>query len=176
MTTETVRVPTSDISVQWNRSAGSYNYALIDEYPTPNDMDYVTINANNKVDQLGFSSPGVPTGAEGITLKLFFRSKWQNYDNQELIPRLWVGGAYYEGAEVAEGAEDVWGEDLIEFAVNPATGTPWTVDDVNGSGAHPLQAIGYRLRRTLGVRIISQFNLRVLYEPPVVSGARSFII
>lgn len=49
------RVPNRDASVAWTPSAGSDNYALVDEVP-PNDADYNIANSDGLLDQLGLTT------------------------------------------------------------------------------------------------------------------------
>jgi hypothetical protein len=53
-----------------------------------------------------------------------------------------VGGTLYGITDTGADPTTSWAERSYAFTNNPATGAAWTVADVNGTGANPLQAFG----------------------------------
>lgn len=158
------RVPTGDVSVQWSRSAGANNFALVDDpIGSPDDDATYTYSSTGwDKDYFSFSTFGVPAGATITNIRIFARFRLSTaggVDHFRTI--LKVNGVTYYGYH-----DDAWFgvyRDLLwTWTNNPNTGSAWTVDDVNGIGARPLQAFGYECL-TLQTLLCTQIYVEVNY-------------
>jgi hypothetical protein len=137
------RVPTAD-----GDSNGSWDYAPcwddIDE-TTPNDSDYMTGTTDSGGYKLFTFTPfSVSSGTSIFNLTVYFRAKDGSGSGSynDIRPSLKVGGSYYHYTASSTDPGYNWTTYSYSFSTNPATGSPWTVDDINGTGAHPLQQFG----------------------------------
>ena len=139
------RLPISDSAVQWSRSAGTYNFALVDD-PIGNpddDATYTYASTGYYKDYFGFLVFNVPAGSEITNITL--RERFKLYTaggTSHMRGLIKVNGATYYSS-----AEDAWygayKDEVWTWTTNPNTGQSWTVDDVNGVGSNPLQTFGY---------------------------------
>lgn len=141
----TQRLPTSDISVQWDRSAGNDNFALVDDPVGSHDVDttYTQTATGGNKDLFGFTSFGVPAGGTVVNVKVIGYFKRIDAGGAEIIRTLVkVNDVVYNGTpwQLVTGA---YFEVSHTWSVNPATSLAWTVADANGVGVSPLQAFGY---------------------------------
>jgi hypothetical protein len=141
------RVPTNDILVQWTRSIGSYNYALVNDYfreYTPpddwiDDTKYNSTSDTGKEDRFGFPSWNIKSVRIDY-LQIIFRAKSSEVSDK-LNAFIRVGGTNYtQEVDINDSFTDYYG---CNWTTNPATGLPWTDDQINGIGSNALQAFGY---------------------------------
>lgn len=137
------RLPTGDSAVQW--SPGANNYLLVDDPIGSPDDDgtYTSTDVQTNKDLFSFASFVVPAGRTITNVKAFGRFKRIDAGGAEIIRVLMkVGGTIYVGTmtQLVVGA---YFDVTHTWTVNPKTGIAWTVADVNGVGANPLQAFGY---------------------------------
>jgi len=159
------RLPTGDVSAQWSRSAGDDNYALVDDPIGIPDEDatYTHSDVAWSKDYLSFATFGVPTGAVITNIAIHERFTLPGVGGTDHMRGiLKVNGTTYYSS-----SEDAWyGAYKTEtwvWATNPNTGLPWTVDDVNGIGIHPLQSFGYECLTTSELRC-TQVYIEVNYK------------
>lgn len=125
-----VLIPNADISVQLARSAGSFNYALVDEYPTPDDI--ATWVRNVTVQAWRTDRYGVPNQSLSGTInsvRLYYRGMRHS--------------AYYGGGfrgvirthdtdyVTATRTPTSWTTYSELYTTNPNTGQPWTWTEID---------------------------------------------
>jgi hypothetical protein len=140
-----VRVPTGDghSSGSWSRtpSSPSNYYSKVDE-TTPNDSDYITGTTNGGgYKTFSFSNFTAPSGATINGLTVYFRARSVSSGNNDLRAYLRIDGGYFSGSSVNPGTG--WTTYSYTWNVNPDTGNPWTVDEINhATSHHELQEFG----------------------------------
>lgn len=139
------RLPTGDTVFQWSRSVGADNYALVDDpYSIPDDdTTYTYTDTQTNKDLFGFTALAVPTGSIITNVQVVGRFKRIDAGGDFIIRELLkVNGVTYEGSlqQLVVGA---YFDKTYTWVVNPNTGLPWTLEDVNGIGSNPLQTFGY---------------------------------
>lgn len=139
------RLPIGDPAIAWSRSAGAYNFALVDDPVGSPDDDatYTYASTAWAKDYFDFLTFGVPEGATITNIKLYERFKLATAGGtQHMRGLIKVDGVTHYGS-----IEDAWygayKDEVWTWTTNPETGQPWTVNDVNGVGSKPLQAFGY---------------------------------
>ncbi len=135
------RVPTSDES-----NTGGFTtsplWSKVDE-TTPNDSDYIVgVNNGGGHCTFGFSTFSVPGGSGISSVTVFYRAQDAAKGANNIRASLKVGGTYYDTTATSNNPGSSFTTYSYAFATNPKTGIAWTVDDVNGIGANPLQAFG----------------------------------
>ena len=139
------RLPTSDDTFQWSRSSGVNNYALVDDsYSLPDDdTTYTYTNTQTNKDLFGFTALAVPTGSIITNVQVVGRFKRIDTGGDFIIRELLkVNGVTYEGS-LQQLVVGTYFDKTYTWTVNPNTGLPWTLEDVNGIGSNPLQTFGY---------------------------------
>lgn len=168
------RIPIVDSSVQWNRSAGADNFALVDDPISSPDDDATytyTLTQTNK-DYFGFATFAIPTNSVVTNIKVTGRFKRIDAGGDYLIRELVkVNGVTYEGAMQQLLVGDYFDRSET-WTTNPNTGQPWTVDDVNGVGSNPLQTFGYECIGFNKTVRCTQVYIEVNYEP---TGAKKLM-
>lgn len=168
MATQT-RVPTSDVSSSgtWNHATNKYTY--VDEGVDANDGDTTTLTqtvGGSGTIYLGFSAFTIPAGST-IT-QLQYRSVFKILSDLDpsktATQRITVGGTGYNGT--VHTLTTTWTTYTSTWATNPKTSAAWTVDDINGSGANPLQNFGFALNGTSDLFSETARELIVTYTPP----------
>lgn len=126
------RVPTSDFSVELTPSSGDDNFAMVDEYPDINDLDYVGNGSSNVLlqDKYGFTAFDVPAGNTTTDVSIYLRGKNSgNYGASEFLGALLVvGGTTY--TQYAAWTTS-FTEQIFTWETDPSTELPWTVNGVN---------------------------------------------
>jgi hypothetical protein len=156
------RVPDSDVDTSdWTGSAGGTKALLIDETIAAQDGNttYVQNNSGFNVFLLCQSSSTVSASAvASVTVRVHAII---GANTPQMSVRLRVNGTAFEitGAVSLTGSyatyEDTW-------TTNPDTAASWVVNDVNGSGAAPIQGFGCRAED--GARVTA-IELVVDYTP-----------
>lgn len=163
-----VSSPTSDITKEWTRSTGSDNYALVDDYPIPDDADYVSApTLQAKTDTYG-ASFSVPIGSSITKVSLRVRAKVTLADfNRTITPHLRVQGTNYNGASFIPTTTYV--NYNTDWATNPRTSLAWTWEDINGLSSNVLQGFGYVSGMQARVVYVSQCFATVYYRTPTIA-------
>lgn len=121
---------TSDSAVAWTRSAGSNNYATVDDNPI-STSDYNTASAASLRDQFGLTNLSfTPSVIDAVAFNYV-------YNKQDSGARTMRGGIV-SGASTGTGATvtpvlttDNFRQDI--FATDPATGVAWTKSGVDAA-------------------------------------------
>lgn len=141
MATETRR-PTGDGDVvgTWTYSSGSTGWNLVDEV-SADDADYIVSPTTGTPSyQFTFGAFTVPAGSTINSLTVYVRTDDSGGTNS-IAARLKIGGtAYNHGTPINPAS--AYTDYSFAFATNPATSIAWAVDDINGTGANPLQQVG----------------------------------
>jgi hypothetical protein len=160
------RAPTSDYDVigTWTGSAGT-RYTVIDDYPDSGGTDELTVGTIAGYLVCGFSSPSIPTGSTINSVTIDYYDYKNGAGVAALAAALSVGGTIYN-ATYHDPANATRTSRSDVFTTNPATSSAWTVNDVNGTGANPLQAFGVRSNDANPTVTISSIQLTVDYTAP----------
>ncbi|HXX59478.1 MAG TPA: hypothetical protein VEI27_02235, partial [Dehalococcoidales bacterium] len=137
------RVPTGDgdISGTWNANPAPCWDAVNET--TPNDSDYMTGTTSAGGYMLFTFSPfAVSTNYPITDLKVYVRAKDVSSGNNDIRPSIKVGGTRYNTTASSNNPGNSYTTYSYTYSVNPATGQAWTVADINGTGANPLQQFG----------------------------------
>lgn len=160
------RAPTSDYDIigTWNGSAGT-RYTVIDDYPDSAGTDELTVGTIAGYLVCGFSSPSIPAGSTINSITVDYYDYKNGVGVAGLAAALSVGGTIYN-ATYHDPANATRTSRSDVFTTNPATSTAWTVDDINGTGANPLQAFGVRSNDANPTITISSVQLTIDYTAP----------
>jgi len=151
-----------------------YLYTNIDDpVGSPDTATYVAYESGGggANEYYTFSTFSVPAGATITKLRMTFRI-YNGYNEGSLQwssigPRLKVGGSFYTGT--TQSSHDAWGTFTEDWTVNPKTSAAWTVNDINGTGANPLQQFGLGMTGNYNECRCTQAYLTVYYEDPSVN-------
>lgn len=160
------RLPTGDSVFQWSRSSGVNNYPLVDDpYTIPDDdTTYTYTSVQTERDLFSFIPLAVPAGSTITNVQVVGRFKRIDAGGDYLVRELLkVNGVVYEGSmqQLLTGA---YYDKTHTWTVNPNTGLPWTLDDVNGVGSNPLQTFGYECIGFNKTVRCTQVYVKVNYE------------
>ena len=166
-----VRSPTGDDATTGTWSTSPY-WSKLDEYPTPDDGDFITCTAlsgGRGRQTFTFTAFAIPAGSTAISVSVRTRDRKAASQGANVGAALKVGGTYYDAAgrnpaQAFTNYDDSW-------ATNPKSAAAWTVDDVNGVGANGLQAFGVTTSDTTPNISSSQAFITVTYTPPVTAIA-----
>ena len=174
MSTQTIRLPTGTVSSDfWTSSTGkapaNYYQDVDDPVGTPDDdLSYVsTMTSPSKV-LFSFENPGIPSSSTIHFVRVFLRG--YTAVASYLYPHVKVGGNEYTSGAGLE-PENYWGDFTNDWLTNPKTGSPWTVDDVNGIGSNALEAFGVSATGFIQ-RYVTQCYLVIDYTAPAGWYAR----
>lgn len=121
-------------------------FSQVDE-TSPNDTDYITgITDGGGYCLFTFPQFNIPAGASIDRLTIYVRARDASSGSNNIRAYIKVNGSYYSAGSVDPGTSWTTYNDsspgYFYFSNNPNTGQPWTVDDINGTGANPLQQFG----------------------------------
>lgn len=173
MATDT-RAPTSDFATGGTvaYSSGSTGYNLVNDYPDTADplTSYVTLGTTaNSFIVFNFTAFSIPTGSTINSVVVEFTDEEPSSGVNSVAARLRVNGTYYDSA--THNPSTTTTARTKTWLTNPVGGG-WTVDDVNGTGANPLQNFGVIGPDSNPVWRLGSIQLVVNYTPPV-SWARN---
>jgi hypothetical protein len=141
-----LRVPSGDgvTSGTWTNTPGSpsTSWDKVDE-TTQNDADYITGTTDGGASKLFTFSPfTVPSGANISNLTVYLAARRvNNTESANIRPYIRVNGSNYAGSSNNPSSSSFTIYSYA-FNTNPATGSAWTVADINGAGTRPLQQFG----------------------------------
>jgi hypothetical protein len=170
------RNPTGDgtFTGTWTGSAGS-RWQSVDDHPDSTGADKLTHGtAVAGRSTFTFSAFTVPAGATITNVQVLY------YD-QKTASQAASWGAFLRVNSVDQATNDAhnpanatWTLRTATYTNNPATGSPWTVADVNGSGSSPLQGFGTIATDASPTCELASIQLVVNYEEPIGAEINNF--
>jgi len=145
--TSQTRLPTGDHSYSgtWDKTTNMYSY--VDDDPwSDNDTTYLLHGTTTAGYALfTFSAFTVPAGSVITNLQVTYRCRDDTSGTNRLNAALRVNNTDYLTTDGGANPDPTTYTDrTYSYTTNPATGSAWTVDDINGAGSYPLQAFGIR--------------------------------
>lgn len=130
-------VPTSP-TTRWDK--------VDDPIGTPdNGVTQVTAQSNGGGDiRFLFTAFTVPAGSNITRVTVYFRAADNSSGANNLGALIVVNDYKYTNSTVDPAALPTWTTYNTSWTTNPATGSAWTVDEVNGIGANALKMFGIR--------------------------------
>ena len=124
----------SDTSTQWTPSAGSDNYAMVDEAPHDSDTTYVQTATNGHTDVYGLGTP--PAAMEGKIIKRAWPEavcrKTESEEGLGISLGITIGTTTDNGDQIAPGVEynsaRIIGD---EHVINPDTTEAWNFSELD---------------------------------------------
>ena len=113
---------------------------------SPDDTDYIkgTTDTANFF-HFTFTAFSIPTGSTITNLTVYVRAR-DGFNaavgTNDARPGLRVNGTNYDGTASTNNPGSTFTTYSYAFTLNPNTGSAWTAEDINGSGAAPLQQFG----------------------------------
>jgi hypothetical protein len=160
-----IKYPTSDEATvgTWTKSTGASFFGCVDETPA-SDVDFITctaLAAGRGRQTFGYAAFAIPAGSVQIQVNVYNRDKDAS-GVANIGGALKVNGAYYDAA--GRDPSTAYVNYIDSWATNPNTGLAWTVNDINGTGANPLQAFGVTTNDTTPNVSCSQCYIEVVYD------------
>jgi len=150
--TSTYVYPSSDVVTEWNVNPSGSHYSAVDEYYyEADDTDYVYTNVNHEVERYGISGFSLPSGYKIGYVQVVVRHK-----GGTKRVGLYINGQAYYGTVPGSSNWITWA--AKSWDKNPATGQPWTVDDINNAEFYIFNSASAGLNQ-----YVSQIYLRVYY-------------
>jgi hypothetical protein len=125
------------------------NFQNIDETSSTADMSSVMASpvAAGGGKQLFISSVSIPDDAMSIVLKVHYRAcdadpSTSGSGTNDIRAGLQIGGTLYNSGSTNPPLTSLTSDTIVTFNTNPATTKSWTIADINGVGAYPLQQFG----------------------------------
>jgi hypothetical protein len=142
----------------------------VDDHPDSGGTDSLTHGTTAGNLTFGFAALSLPAAATAITVLVDYYDLKNGSQACNIGARLKIGGTYHN-ATTHNPANGVRTLRTDTFATNPKTGAAWTVADVNGTGANPLQAFGWVSTDASPTVGLSSIQLRVQYtlQQPVTA-------
>ncbi len=117
-------------------------------------------DTNYTADATAFS---VPPNAVITDLRIKIRHKKMAPGAVAIQNSIKVGGNWYDATAV-DSIEDGWTNTYTDYANNPDTSQPWTVDQINGVGGNALDTFGWYVEDADPDVYFTQVILRVRYS------------
>lgn len=148
------RYPTGDFAQVGNWTVfpvapGTF-WDKVDELDQDGDATYIRIDALGGEVLFTFPNFNIPAGSTNIELRMEVIARVEAPGDADGKIYIRVNGTNYQTANWR-----ILGDELTyehndfnsdHFSTNPDTGLPWTVDDINGVGPNPLQAVGVAVK------------------------------
>lgn len=126
--------PVGDVVRDWNNIGcqSISEYQCVDDTSFPPDTtDYLETRFQNLDEAFELADTGLPPANTTINyVKLAYYASWSNSLHYQFEPYLLINGNQYYGGLITLGSGWTWGYSYV-FTTNPATGNPWTVQEVD---------------------------------------------
>lgn len=171
---EETRRPTGDDTANWTPfpATPTTRWDKVDEV-IPTDTDYISTSTAN-TQTFTFTAFTVPAGSTITNLTIYYRHEKIGGGTCNIRSALKIGGTYYTttdtGVNPTQGA---WNTRSYDYTISPRTSAAWTVADIKGVGANPLQAFGVSSSDATPTVYCSQCYAVVTYIPPVLNQSIS---
>lgn len=179
--TQTItRNPTSDLSETggtWGASAGctaGSRWQCLDDHPDTTGADYLTLAGTSGDLACGMSALTIPDSASIVTVRVVYYDYKEGTNGTTVRSVLRVNGTNYANATTHNGTNATYVLRTDTWATNPATSLPWTVNDVNGVSAAPLQGFGPGATDATPTMRFASARLEVDYVLGKPSGLRVY--
>lgn len=107
------------------------NYADIDDVGIPSDADYIYTDAINKIESFGLTNLSTPAqNMDVVAAVVSARARRGVTGPQNLKPFVRTNSTDYEGATYASVPATFTNLPPVVMAVNPVTGNPWTITEI----------------------------------------------
>lgn len=158
-----------DYSGTWTPSTGATNYGVVDE-STDDDGDYASSQNLTGGQYLYFTFPAqsIPAGSTDISVKIYYRAYEPSGGTNNIRAAIKVNGTLYGTTDSGVNPPTIFGivTESYTFVTNPNTSAAWTVDDVNSTGASPLQQFGINSSDASPLFYLTQCYMEVTYTAP----------
>ncbi len=169
------RYPTGDISAAgtWAvyPASPTTKWDKVDETPHDTDTTYLTHGNTAGSALFSFSAFSIPTGSRITNLTVTVMARDVTSGTNKVQPAIRVNGTNYlttsTSTEVPVNA--AYGAISYAYTTNPNTTAAWTVADINGTGAAPLQGFGTNSADANPAFRITQVSAVVNYTTMAVS-------
>jgi hypothetical protein len=163
-------LPTSNILTQWDTVSGSPSHwnAVDDPVGSPDgNSSYIETSTNNDYDVFGYTAFSVPAGATINSVSVIFVARDGNFTgNNRMESVIRVNGTDYNSTGNYNPSGTFFYDTFTaNWATNPATLLPWTVDDVNGIGTNPIEGFGVVSEDASPSLRVTQVYIEVDYTP-----------
>lgn len=163
------RYPTGDNSATatWtlNPSSPASRYVKVYEAVADDETSYIYATTTGNT-MFSFDAFSVPAGSTITDLTVYYRHKKTAAQTCNISASIRVNGANYDSTDPGVNPTNgTWITDSYSYAVNPDSGTQWTVDDINGTGANPLQAFGVYTGDASPNPYVTQVYAVITYTP-----------
>lgn len=148
------RVPTGDgVAVNHVASAGAAWQCIDDPIGTPDDdTTFISATGASTTSYFTFSAFTI-TATTVAKLTVVFRGR-NNAGNSTLQRSiLRVNATQFTVTASSNVPTSSYADYTFDFLTNPETGSAWTQNDINGTGASPLQEFGFRNQNNAGAEV-----------------------
>jgi hypothetical protein len=180
-----IRRPTADLAGGgvWTvfPAAPGTRFDKVNEAVEDGDATYIRTAVNNSWCLFNFNNFNVPGIAEHIYLEITAYARNNGSGSSRFQARIRVNGNNYNSGTNITVYSPNYVKRIAVFTINPDTGLPWTVADINGVGPNPLQGFGtivtdaspeVRITQVYATALSSGFNPVGQDPPPHVPATR----
>ena len=132
------------------------------------DSTYIYQADTNAAQAFFHAAPNIAAGSIISNVRIVIIVRKTPGTATYLYPRLIVNGQNHNGAAI--NVAETYTEYTEDYAVNPESTVAWTVDDINGVGATPLEANAVQAVLNTGEEVrVTELYLEVTYTPPAAA-------
>lgn len=169
------RNPTGDGTFTGTWTAAP-RWSVVDDHPDSGGTDFLTHGTTAGGGNFTFSAFTVPAGSYIQSVQVIYYDQKTASQAASWGARLRVNGTDRAVMDAHNPANGVWTLRTATATTNPATGSAWTVNDVNGTGTNPLQEFGLVATDASPTCRVSSIQLVVNYIEPLAADSGSYSI
>lgn len=175
MATQT-RIPTADqTDGSFTRSDTGTNTDLYSVVADANDTTYILRAGGTSNCLFAFTAFDAPGASDTINyVRVRVRAQNNGVGSNSASGRIQVNGTAYNAT--AQNLTSSWVNYDFDWATNPNTGIAWTVDDVKGTGAAPLQYVGWSLTGVGGSEEARAAEIEITVDYTPAAGGSSIVV